>query len=159
MHDAHEQMRRLPDGLTPPLFQYLAQAQKPDELILIYENERKLCPVVLGAIEGAADRYGEQVHIIERTGKKRGDPVCRFEIRFSAASTVSMETPEQRKQQETKQQFAQFIFSLLPDSEGITLAELQKRAVLQGMKQQWARPALLLEALIQAKQQATKSSS
>lgn len=147
MHDAHEQMGRLPESLTPPLFQYRTQANKPNELTLIYDSPRKLCPVLMGAIEGAAERYGEQVQIVERMCMKRGDPVCRFELRFSASAAGPQETPEQREHHQTKQQFAQVILTLLPDEGGFTLAEVQKAAVLRGMKQEWTRPALLLEAL------------
>ena len=120
MHDAHQQMSRLPEGLTPPLFQYSTQSQKPDELTLIYDSPRKLCPVLMGAIEGAAERYGEQVHVVEQTCMKRGDFVCRFDIRFSASSTARLITPEQMQSQQAKQHFAQFILSLLPDHGGVT---------------------------------------
>lgn len=147
MHDAHQQMSRLPDGLAPPLFQFTTRSQHPDELMLIYDSPRKLCPVLVGAIEGAAERYGEQVRIVERTCMKRGDSICRFEIRFSASSTELLETPEQSERQQAKQHFAQFILSLLPDSGGITLTELQKILALRGMKRERIRPALLLEAL------------
>jgi hypothetical protein len=147
MHDAHEQMSRLPGGLAPPLFKYRIPPQHSDELILIYDSPRKICPVLMGAIEGAAARYGEQVYVVEQTCMKRGDPVCRFEIRFFASSTGSPETPEQIERQQVKQQFAQFILSLLPDSGGITLAELQKTLSLRGLKKEWVRPAILLEAL------------
>jgi len=147
MHDAHEQMSRLPDGLAPPLFQYSTRSQKPDKLTLIYDSPRKLCSVLMGAIEGAAERYGEQVHIIEQTCMKRGDSVCRFDIRFSAPATELVETPEQSERQQTKQQFAQFILALLPDDGGVTLTELQKTLALRGVKQEQIRPALLLEAL------------
>ncbi|MEO8955956.1 MAG: heme NO-binding domain-containing protein [Ktedonobacteraceae bacterium] len=147
MHDAHEQMGRLPESLTPPLFQYRTQANKPNELTLIYDSPRKLCPVLMGAIEGAAERYGERVQIVEQMCMKRGDPVCRFELRFAASAAGPQETPEQREHHQTKQQFAQVILTLLPDEGGFTLAEVQKAVVLRGMKQEWARPALLLEAL------------
>jgi hypothetical protein len=147
MHDAHQQMSRLPDSLTPPLFQYRTQAEKPDELTLIYDSPRKLCSVLMGAIEGAAERYGEQVHIVEPTCMKRGDFICRFEIHFTASSTGRLESPEQIEHQRTKQHFAQFILSLLPDNGGVTLAELQKTVALKGIKQEWIRPALLLESL------------
>jgi len=149
MHDAHEQMSRLPDGLTPPLFQYTARNQKPGELTLIYDSPRKLCSVLMGAIEGAAERYGEQVRIVERTCMKRGNSACRFEIRFSASSTELLETPEQSERQQAKQHFAHYILSLLPDNggRGVTLAELQKRLALRGMQLERIRPALLLEAL------------
>lgn len=147
MHDAHQQMSRLPEGLTPPLFQYSTQSQKPDELTLIYDSPRKLCSVLMGAIEGAAERYGEQVHVVEQTCMKRGDFVCRFDIRFFASSTARLVAPEQMQSQQAKQHFAQFILSLLPDHGGVTLAELQKTLALRNMKKEWIRPAILLEAL------------
>ncbi len=147
MHDSHQQMSRLPDGLTPPLFRYAIHPQKPDALTLIYDSPRKLCPVLIGAVEGAAERYGEQVQIVERTCMNQGDLVCRFEIRFFAASAERLETPEQMERQEEKQQFAQLILSLLPENGGVTLLQLQKILALRGMKQEWTRPALLLEAL------------
>jgi heme-NO-binding protein len=147
MHDAHQQMSRLPEGLTPPLFQYSTQSQKLDELTLIYDSPRKLCSVLMGAIEGAAERYGEQVHVVEQTCMKRGDFVCRFDIRFFASSTARLVAPEQMQSQQAKQHFAQFILSLLPDHGGVTLAELQKTLALRNMKKEWIRPAILLEAL------------
>ena len=147
MHDSHQQMSRLPDGLTPPLFQYALHPHKPDTLTLIYDSPRKLCPVLIGAVEGAAERYGEQVQLVERTCMNRGDLVCRFDIRFSAASAERLEPPEQTERQQEKQQFARLILSLLPEKGGVTLLELQKILTLRGMKQEWTRPALLLEAL------------
>jgi Haem-NO-binding len=147
MHDSHEQMSRLPEGLTPPLFQYTIHPQQPDALTLVYDSPRKLCPVLIGAVEGAAERYGEQVHIVEQTCMKRGDLVCRFKIRFSASTTERLDTREQMERQQEKQQFAQFILSLLPDQGGVTLLELQKILALRGIKREWTRPALLLEAL------------
>ncbi len=147
MHDSHLQMSRLPESLTPPLFQYRTLAEKPDELTLIYDSPRKLCPVLMGAIEGAAERYGEQVKIVEQMCMNRGDLVCHFDVHFSASATGHQETPEQLEHEQQKQHFAQFILSILPDEEGLTLAEVQKRVVLRGVKKEWARPALLLEAL------------
>ena len=134
MHDSHEQMSRLPESLTPPLFHYITQVEKSDELILIYDSPRKLCSVLLGAIEGAAECYGEQVHTVEQTCMKRGDFTCRFEIRFSASSTERTDTLEQMKRQQAKQQFDQFILSLLPDTGGLTLTELQKIVALKALK-------------------------
>ncbi len=147
MHDAHQQMSRLPDGLTPPLFQYRTRTRKSSELTLIYDSPRKLCPLLIGAIEGAAKRYGEQVRIVERTCMKRGDSVCRFDIRFSASSTKPFELAEQKERQQVKLHFAQTILSHLPENGGVTLTELQKALALKGVKQKWIRPALLLEAL------------
>src|SRR6266516_4185066 len=147
MHDAHQQMSRLPDGLTPPLFQYRTRTRKSSELTLIYDSPRKLCPLLIGAIEGAAKRYGEQVRIVERTCMKRGDSACRFDIRFSPSSTKPLELAEQKERQQVKLHFAQTILSHLPENGGVTLTELQKALALKGVKQKWIRPALLLEAL------------
>lgn len=147
MHDSHQQMSRLPESLTPPLFQYETRTGKPNELTLIYDSPRKLCSVLLGAIEGAAERYGEKVRIVERSCMKRGDIVCRFDMRFSPSSEGNSETPAQLERQQEKLNFAHFIFSLLPDSGGVTLPELQKVVSLRGVKQQWTRPAILLESL------------
>ncbi|MGH2493500.1 MAG: heme NO-binding domain-containing protein [Ktedonobacteraceae bacterium] len=147
MHDAHEQMSRLPEGLTPPLFKYAALPDTPWGLILIYEDPRQLCSVLIGAIEGAADRYEEQVYIVEQTCMKRGDRACRFELRFSAPSPERLETPEQRERRQEQQQFAQFILALLPYEGGVTLAELQTLLKMRGMNRELTRPARLLEAL------------
>jgi len=147
MRDAHEQMSRLPDGLTPPLFQYAALPNTSNGLILIYDSPRKLCAVLMGAVEGAAERYDEQVYIVERTCMKRGDMVCRFELRFSASPSERMEAPELAGRHRAQQQFAQFIHLLLPDEGGVTLAELQTLLKSRGMGKDLTRPARLLEAL------------
>jgi Haem-NO-binding len=147
MQAAHEQMSRLPDGLTPPLFRYAALPQTPNGLVLIYDSPRQLCPVLHGAIEGAAERYGEQVHIRETSCMKRGDAVCRFELRFSAASSAPEESSELVERYLLRQQFAQSLLSLLPESGGLTLAELQEMLSLHGFAQEWTRPARLVEAL------------
>jgi Haem-NO-binding len=147
MHDAHEQMSRLPDGLAPPLFKYMARRGAANELTVIYDSPRKLCPLLMGAIDGAAERYGEQVSIVEQTCMRRGDLVCTIEVQFFPSATKPLETPEQVERQREKLHFAQVILSYLPYSGGVTLAELQKALALQGVKQKWIRPALLLEAL------------
>jgi predicted hydrocarbon binding protein len=148
MHDAHEQMSRLPEGLTPPLFEYLVRSTRPDELIIAYDSPRKLCSVLLGAIEGAAERYNEKITVVEQMCMKRGNHVCRFKVRFIASSAVQQqETPEQLIREQSKRRFAQFILSCLPEREGITLEELQSQLVRRGLHQKECRPALLLEAL------------
>ena len=147
MHDSHEQMSRIPDGLTPPLFKYTALARDSGGLVLIYDSPRKLCSVLRGAIEGAAERYGDRVHIFERTCMKRGDFACRFELHFSHASLNIVETPEQRERQMEQQNFAEFILTLLPSKEGIMLADLQTTLRARGINQGLIRPARLLEAL------------
>ena len=64
MRDAHARLRLTQEGLTPPLFEY-GMPSRPNEVVLIYDSPRRLCSVLQGAIEGAAERYGEQVQLVE----------------------------------------------------------------------------------------------
>lgn len=147
MRDAHEQMSHLPGGLTPPLFGYEIPNDDLNGLILIYDSKRHFCTLLRGAIEGAASRYGEEVTIVERACMKRGDAVCRFEIHFLAPDSAPKQTEEQTRRQTFQQQFAQYVLSLLPKEDGITLTELQEFLWSRGVSKSLARPALVLEAL------------
>jgi hypothetical protein len=96
----------------------------------------------LGAIEGAAERYGEQVQVVERTCMKQGASVCRFDIRFVSTTSTFPEyqqTPEQQARQQRQQHLVWLVWEDLPEQDGITLTELHQR--LQ------QRPRLLLEAV------------
>jgi hypothetical protein len=149
MRKAHAQMRRT-DGLTPPVFGYEALSTYANGLALIYNNHRQLCPVLYGAIEGAAERYGEKVQIIERTCMKRGSAECRFEIYFSAdpnSGALYMETPEQLARRKIRRQLADMVLSALPDQEGVTLMDLQKIMLHWQVNPAHLRPSVLLEAL------------
>ncbi|GAC1402943.1 MAG: hypothetical protein NVS4B11_36900 [Ktedonobacteraceae bacterium] len=139
MRDAHAQMRRTPDGLTPPLFRYETSTQ--NDLVLLYDSPRHLCSVLLGAIEGAAERFGERVQVRERTCMKHGDTLCRFELRFFALSDSPEPhlTPQVQEHRQKQQYLTTQVWNALPQERGITLADLQ-----QLVKQ---RPSLLLESL------------
>lgn len=150
MRNAHTQMRRTPDGLTPPLFGFEPLSSNPNGLMLIYDSPRQLCSVLWGAIEGAAQRYGEQVHILEHTCMKRGAVLCRLEVTFFRPASGPLwhqETPEQVAKRHIQHQLANLVLQVLPDHNGTTLLELQ--AILQ----QWQvspnqlRPSVVLEAL------------
>lgn len=150
MHAAHAQMRRTPDGLTPPLFGYEAISSNPNGLTLIYDSPRQLCSVLWGAIEGAAERYGERVQILKRTCMKRGASLCRFEVTFFRPASSPLwrqETPEQVAKRNAQQQLANLVLEALPDYDGSTLIELQ--AVLQHrqVSPNQIRPSVVLEAL------------
>lgn len=150
MRDAHAQMRRTPDGLTPPLFSYEAISSDPREMALIYDSPRKLCSVLWGAIEGAAERYGERVQIVERTCMKRGASACRFELRFSASTSsplTQLETPEQIARRDAQQQLANVVLMALPDENGVTLVELQGILRYYQVSPGQLRPSIVLEAL------------
>ena len=46
MRDAHAQMRRTPDALTPPLFRYELLPPHHNHLTLVYDSPRKVCAVL-----------------------------------------------------------------------------------------------------------------
>lgn len=148
MRAAHAQLRRTPDALTPPLFDYETGLTTPGVLTLIYDSHRRLCPILLGSIEGAAERFGEEAQVVERTCMQRGDAVCRFEIRFIPSRYPAGEgTPEQRARQLEKRKLAELVLALLPTSEGITLLALQKRLQQMQLPAQHLRLSVLLETV------------
>lgn len=150
MRDAHAQMRRTPDSLTPPLFEYEISPLDPNGFILVYDSPRQLCSVLLGAIEGAALRYGEKVQVHEQTCMKKGAPTCRFEVHFftpSSGPPGQQETPEQRERREAQRQLAQLVLAVLPTRDGVTLQELQGILTHHNATSQQTRPSVLLEAL------------
>lgn len=134
MRDAHAQMRRAPGGLTPPIFGYEAVFEYSNSLTLIYDSSRQLCPLLWGAIEGAAERYGQQVRIHERTCMRQGDDACRFDVTFLPAKNIhdAHETPEQIARLKQQQQVDNLVLSLLPPQQGVTMAQLQGLLQKQG---------------------------
>lgn len=148
MRDAHAQMRRIPDGLTPPLFGYEAVFEKSNSLTLIYDSFRQLCPLLWGAIEGAAERYGQQVRIHEMTCMRRGDDTCRFDVTFLPAENNGYETPEQITRRKHQQQIDNVVLSILPSQQGVTLAQLQGLLQMQGqVPATYQRLSRILESL------------
>ncbi|GLV59315.1 hypothetical protein KDH_61420 [Dictyobacter sp. S3.2.2.5] len=150
MRDAHSQMRRVPDGLTPPVFGYEAVYDHNNSLTLIYDSDRQLCPVLWGAIEGAAERYGQKVRIQEKTCMRVGDDVCRFDIVFSPTRNEpkTQLSPEQMAQRQLQQRIDNLVLSVLPAQRGITLAQLQSLLRTQSQfPPSHMRPSRLLEAL------------
>lgn len=149
MRDAHAQMRLTPDAITPPHFSYEMTASRPNECTLIYTSPRQLCAVLLGAIEGAAQRYGEQVKVREHTCMQQGAAACRFELHFSRlASPPSQlaETPEQQVRRITQHRLATLVLHVLPTMDGLTLEEVQAR-LPSSIPAQQRRPSVLLHAL------------
>ncbi|QBD82346.1 hypothetical protein EPA93_42785 [Ktedonosporobacter rubrisoli] len=152
MRAAHAQLRRTPDALKPPLFGYEMVSSTSDELILIYDSYRRLCPLLMGAIEGAAARYGEQAHVIERTCMRHGAATCRFEVRFTPLTNGKgndqLDTRQQERQQ-MKRELGDLLLQILPDRDGVTLADLQRILQQRRVPQQYLRPYRLLEGLQQ----------
>jgi hypothetical protein len=147
MRQTHSQLRRAPEGLTPPVFGYEFLVHSPNGLILVYDSHRQLCPVLFGAIEGAAERFGERAYIVERTCMRKGAPVCRFEVQFIANASSLHKTPEQMAHIRARQQLADLVLTALPDTDGVTLQELQRTMQHWPLLAHQLRPSFLLEAV------------
>lgn len=148
MRNAHNQMRNTSESITPPLFSYELLTHNPNEIALIYDSPRQLCPVLYGTVEGAAERYGEKVTILERSCMKKGANVCRFELHFTPPATrVTQEPPEQLQRQFMQQQLADQVLTLLPHKDGITLSELHQLLQNHMTPFEPVRPSALLKAL------------
>ena len=117
MRGAHAQMRRTPDGLMPPLFNYEVLSNDHNHMILTYDSQRKLCSLLEGAIHGAAERFGEKAHTHQLSCMKKGDAVCRFEVRFEGESWAKRATATmiaQEQQRLSKQGLSNLILQVLP---------------------------------------------
>lgn len=151
MRDAHNQMAHAsPEGVSPPLFEYAPLAGDPNGLILRYDSPRRLCSLLHGSIEGAALRYGEQATINETACMKHGAPVCTFVVHFSpgtSPSRASQEFEANPARWEAQRRLADLVYLLLPDQDGMMLAEIQQRLRQQGASAEQTRPFLVLEAL------------
>lgn len=135
MRDAHAQMRRTPDGLTPPLFTYEVLSDDHNHMILTYDSTRKLCSLLEGCIYGAAERFGERAHVREFSCQKKGDAVCRFEVKFEGESWAKRASPEmieREKNRLSKQGLTNLMLGALPGDarSGMTLSDI-KHAVDQ----------------------------
>jgi hypothetical protein len=147
MRQAHAQMRKNPDGLTPPVFRYEMLMNSSEGLTLIYDNHRQLCPVLYGAIEGAAERFGERAKIVELTCMKNGAAECRFEVNFVKISAKLLASAEQVARNRSRQHLADMVLNALPDTGGLNLQELQRTMQHFQIPPNQLRPSLLLEAL------------
>jgi predicted hydrocarbon binding protein len=150
MRTAHAQMRRTADTMVPPVFMYEALSDNPNELLLTYDSHRQLCPVLCGCIEGAADRFGEKVVIVERTCMQQGASACLLEIRFYGLD-VSKQPVENRAMQirhHEQKHIADTILRVLPFEDGVTLQDLETLLrVRSRMPLDQIRPSILLSAV------------
>jgi hypothetical protein len=135
MRDAHAQMRRTPDGVMPPLFEYEVLSDDHNHMILTYDSKRQLCSLLEGCIYGAAERFGERAYVYQHSCLKKGDPVCRFEVRFEGESWAKRATPEvirAEKRRLSNQGVSQLVLQALPaDVHGAVTLAGAKRAIDQ----------------------------
>lgn len=150
MRTAHAQMRRTSDTMAPPIFKYDALSDNPNELLLTYDSHRQLCPVLCGSIEGAADRFGEKVNIVERTCMQHGANACLLEVRFFGidVSKLPAENVSMQIRHREQKQIADVILRLLPYKDGVTLQDLEiLLRVRSGLPLHQIRPSVLLSAV------------
>ncbi len=148
MRKAHAQLAHAIADIEPPIFDYKAITPDMNSLILVYSSPRRLCSLLLGTIEGAAERFHEEVSFVERGCMKTGAPACRIEVHFVASDGQSPpETPDKRWQ--SQKQLIDFIYTMLPDEDGITLAELREQLRHRNVPPDYLRPYFLLRALEQ----------
>ncbi len=80
MNAVHEQVTRNMDEASPPSFIY--EELPGGRLLLHYESERSLCPVLKGLILGVGDYFGQELTVVETSCQKKGDPRCTMEVTF-----------------------------------------------------------------------------
>ncbi len=126
MSQAHEQMQKASEQVTPPLFYY--QTITRNSLLLKYESHRHLCSLLYGTIEGAAERYSEQVSIQEIACMKYGAPALHASFIYNSHHCPLPTPLNKRACRKTpfQQMLADFILAALPDREeqGVMLHQL-----------------------------------
>lgn len=78
----HTEVRKLyPEAVTPRI-----QVVRTDHDVaqLFYQSARRLCPVLIGLVQGACDRLGYAMQHTHPRCMQRGDAVCEFEMTFTS---------------------------------------------------------------------------
>jgi hypothetical protein len=123
MADAHLQLKQAscemhtPHLISPPIFQYEFIRDRPDQLIVVYQDTRKLCSLLLGAIEGAGMRYHELVNIVHPPNEcmLHGAYACRVSIQFQPfANTLAHERSTPSEHVRSQEDIRRLILLALP---------------------------------------------
>ena len=78
-NQVHVRVRVDHEGAAPP---YLTATRLgPDEVMVHYISQRKLCTVAEGVAHGMAKHFGERVETSQKTCMHRGDPQCEILVR------------------------------------------------------------------------------
>ena len=76
----HVRVRTDHAGATPP---YLTATRvSPQEVMVHYTSERKLCAVAEGIADGLASHFGERVEVSQPRCMHRGDAACDISVRL-----------------------------------------------------------------------------
>jgi hypothetical protein len=74
----HKIVRMKNPGASPP--ELKCSRPSYEEVIIIYNSQRKMCGILKGIAKGLAKHYGQKIHIIETNCMQKGDPNCRISI-------------------------------------------------------------------------------
>jgi predicted hydrocarbon binding protein len=75
----HTAVRLRDENAGPPYLR--AERVGPDEVVITYTSERRLCALGEGIILGLAEQLGESVTVEQPRCMHRGDPECRIVVR------------------------------------------------------------------------------
>ncbi|RYY15188.1 MAG: heme NO-binding protein [Alphaproteobacteria bacterium] len=76
----HPEVRKLYSGAGCPHFHFGDDSE--GRLVIGYQSPRRMCHLAHGFVEGAADRFGEQVSVEHMACMLEGSPVCRLAVRW-----------------------------------------------------------------------------
>lgn len=80
----HEVVRLKNPGAQPPRLR--VKRTGPDEVVLDYASQRRMCKVAEGIAKGLARHFGERIAIDQTTCMLRGDPECSIRIQRLGAA-------------------------------------------------------------------------
>jgi len=76
----HVEVRKLMEDADPPKF--VVSRREDGVLDVQYISKRKLCRLVEGLMEGLAEHYGKELHLVHKECTCQGASSCVFEISF-----------------------------------------------------------------------------
>lgn len=74
----HRMVRAAYRGATPPILK--SSRVSPNEVVITYGSQRKMCALAKGIVKGIAALYAEQVTLTETTCMLKGDHTCTLRI-------------------------------------------------------------------------------
>lgn len=80
----HRVVRLRNPGAAPPYLR--AERTSPDEVVVHYTSQRKLCAIAKGIVRGVSTHFGDGVTILETECMHRGAAECRIVVRRPAPS-------------------------------------------------------------------------
>jgi hypothetical protein len=75
----HIAVRMKQPDASPPALE--CSRSDPDEVVIHYSSERKMCGIAVGIAKGVAERYREQIAVTEEECMLQGRPACIIKVR------------------------------------------------------------------------------